>query len=667
MLRWISRFGWVYSGLACAAAAPAQAQAPAAQWSTPQAAAAFGARERILDASISPDGKRIALITPGPKQSTVLVVLDPASGAMKPISSADGEPLRLNWCGWVSNARLLCNYYGISDMDGPRLAYSRLAAMNPDGTDVTPLGFRDRVRAQIYTLQSDGNVVDWMDGSTDKLLLARRYVPSQVSLNRVGSTDHGLGVDLIDTRSAKADRIEAPLPSILGYIADGSGRVRIKAVDHDAERDAPTRGIYTFYYRTAGSNDWKPFSKYESATEQGMYPIAVDHEKNVAYVLKKTDGRDALHTVSLDGSLRSQVAFAHPRVDVGGVVRIGRRGRVIGASFSTEKPEVVYFDPAYARLQTALAKALPKLPLIRFIDSSADEKQHLIFAGSDVDPGRYYLYNSEKRTLNEIQHDRPELQKVALGQVKPITYRAADGTAIPGYLTLPPGSSGKGLKAIVMPHGGPASRDEWGFDWLAQYFVNRGYAVLQPNFRGSSGYGEEWFQENGFKSWRTAIGDVVDAGKWLVSEGIAAPGKLAIVGWSYGGYAALQSNVIDPDLFKAAIAIAPVTDLGMLRDEQKGFTNSRLARDYIGEGRHIDEGSPARHAAKFKAPVLMFHGTFDLNVAADEAKQMDKQLKKAGKKSELVLYPKLDHQLDDATTRADMLKRAAEFLAAAGV
>ncbi|MEI9851159.1 MAG: alpha/beta fold hydrolase [Sphingomonas sp.] len=125
-----------------------------------------------------------------------------------------------------------------------------------------------------------------------------------------------------------------------------------------------------------------------------------------------------------------------------------------------------------------------------------------------------------------------------------------------------------------MPHGGPGARDEWGFDWLAQFFAARGYAVLQPNFRGSAGYGEDWFLENGFKSWRTAIGDVNDGGRWLVGQGIAAPAKLAIVGWSYGGYAALQSAVLDPELFKAIVAIAPVTDLGALKEESRWFTTT---------------------------------------------------------------------------------------------
>jgi dipeptidyl aminopeptidase/acylaminoacyl peptidase len=239
-----------------------------------------------------------------------------------------------------------------------------------------------------------------------------------------------------------------------------------------------------------------------------------------------------------------------------------------------------------------------------------------------------YLFDKATRRMEEILPVRENLKGMTLATMQPVSFPAGDGTMIPGYLTVPPGSSGKGLPAIVMPHGGPGSRDEWGFDWLVQFFAARGYAVLQPNFRGSAGYGSNWYQKNGFKSWRVAIGDVNDAGRWLVKEGIAAPDKLGIVGWSYGGYAALQSAVLDPDLFKAIVAIAPVTDLDRLRQESEAFTNYRLVDQYIGRGPHIEEGSPARNAARIKAPVLLFHGTLDANVGVGESRLMDERLRR---------------------------------------
>jgi dipeptidyl aminopeptidase/acylaminoacyl peptidase len=204
-----------------------------------------------------------------------------------------------------------------------------------------------------------------------------------------------------------------------------------------------------------------------------------------------------------------------------------------------------------------------------------------------------------------------------------------------------------------------------GFDWLAQYFAHQGYAVLQPNFRGSAGYGDAWFRTNGFQSWRTAMGDVVDSGRWLVSEGIADPKKLGIFGWSYGGYAALQSGSVAPDLFKAIVAVPPVTDLNDLREQYRDTTGRGTMRDYIGTGSHISEGSPTHNAAKITAPVMMFHGTLDMNVRYRASKLMEDAFRAAGRKPELITYEKLDHSLEDSAARADMLKRSDTFLKAA--
>ena len=174
---------------------------------------------------------------------------------------------------------------------------------------------------------------------------------------------------------------------------------------------------------------------------------------------------------------------------------------------------------------------------------------------------------------------RSALENVKLATVKPITYPAADGTEVPGSLTLPPGvTNPKGLPATVMPHGGPAARDQWGFDPFAPFWAARGFAVLRPNFRGSAAYGEERFHVNGWRAWPLASGDVLDGGRWLVAQGIAAPAKLAVFGGSYGGYAALQAAVVDQTVFKAVVALAPVTDLIELREEHRRYSDTSSAK-----------------------------------------------------------------------------------------
>jgi dipeptidyl aminopeptidase/acylaminoacyl peptidase len=394
----------------------------------------------------------------------------------------------------------------------------------------------------------------------------------------------------------------------------------------------------------------------------GFEPYAVDSTRNVTYGFDDRDGFTSLYAVSLDGLGNQELVLGRKDVDVDALVQIGPSNRVVGASYATERRTIEFFDPELKKLAAALRKALPGNPTVSFVDSSADEGKLLLFASSDVDPGMFYRYDKATRKLEPLLPARDQLAGLTMAEMKPITFAAADGTQIPGYLTLPPGSTGKGLPAIVMPHGGPGSRDEWGFDWLVQYFALRGYAVLQPNFRGSSGYGNAWFRRNGFQSWRIAIGDVNDAGRWLVSQGIAAPDKLGIVGWSYGGYAALQSSVLDPALFKAIVAIAPVTDLENLRSDAAGYANFPIVDKFIGTGAHIREGSPARNVAQIKAPVLLFHGDLDSNVRIAHSKLMADRLKGAGKLVELVEFPDLDHQLTNSAARSRMLAQSDSFL-----
>jgi len=287
----------------------------------------------------------------------------------------------------------------------------------------------------------------------------------------------------------------------------------------------------------------------------------------------------------------------------------------------------------------------------------------LVSTASDVDPGVYYIFDRKAHQLQTFLIKRNELEGVTLAHVKPITYPASDGTQIPAYLTLPPGhDDARGLPAIVLPHGGPSERDEWGFDWLPQFFAARGFAVLQPNYRGSSGYGDAWFQKNGFKSWPVAIGDVLDGGRWLVREKIADPAKLAIVGWSYGGYAALQSAVVDATVFKAVVAIAPVTDLSGLKEEHRNWSDFELVSNFVGDGDIMHDGSPIEHAAKIKVPVLLFHAGHDANVSIEQSKRMAARLKAVGGKCELITWDDLDHQLDDSDARMQMLSKSEQFL-----
>ncbi|HLL29510.1 MAG TPA: S9 family peptidase [Allosphingosinicella sp.] len=626
--------------------------------------AAFGAREEVLDIALSPSGSKVAFISPGPGRSTLLYTVEVGTAAEPRMAlSADGKPERLSSCGWVSDQRLICTVYMVVEnvVPGQPTGATRLVAVNADGSNVKLLSRRSRAD-DLYVALGGGEVIDWQPGTEGAVLMGRHFVPEGKIGTNIQDNREGYGVDRIDTASLSTKGVEPPRRGASDYISDGRGNIRIMAITDVAGTGYQT-GKVTYHYRAKASRDWKTLGTVNFITNEGFFPIAVDPDLDVAYGFRRGQGgRLALYKVALDGSGKETLVFAHPQVDVDGTVRIGRARRVVGATYATEKREAVYFDQPLAALGRSLSKALPGLPLIRFLDSSADESKLLLWAGSDTDAGHYYLFDKAAKRLGELMSTRPHLQGVPLATMKPVRYKASDGTEVPAYLTLPPGSSGKNLPALVMPHGGPSARDEWGFDWLAQFFANRGYAVLQPNYRGSAGYGDAWYQKNGFQSWRSAIGDVNDAGRWLVSQGIADPGKLAIVGWSYGGYAALQSGVLDPGLFKAVVAVAPVTDLASLVADSADFSHHRLVKNFVGTGPHLRDGSPAHNAGKIKAPVLLFHGDRDLNVGIDQSRKMQDRLKGAGARSELIVYQGLDHYLEDSAARTDMLRRSDAFL-----
>ncbi len=625
-------------------------------------AARFGALESILDVSLSPDGNQLAFVEQGAQKMRRLYVVDTKEGALpKQILSSDGGAGgNLEWCGWVTNARLACQTFARDKIYGYVMGASNIVALDAKGGNLRVLSKRRNSRS-LYLDFRGGGVIDWSSSDNGSLLMTRSYVPENNTGTRLASGAEGLGVDRVDSVDGTSRRVEAPNPDAYDYLSDGHGNVRVMATQATSSSTGQADPVVRFLYRPKGGGQWKALAENDVVTDDGFQPVAVDAATDRVYGFRKIDGRKAVVAMALDGSGATTPIYSHPQVDVDGIIRIGRNGRIVGVSFATDQRRAVMTDAPLAKMTDDLSKALGGRQVV-IVDASADESRYLVRAEADTDPGVYYLFTPKAKELRPLLASREQLADTVLSPVTAVSYPAADGTMIPGYLTLPPGrKDAKGLPAIVMPHGGPSARDEWGFDWLAQYFAQTGYAVLQPNYRGSSGYGDAWYQNNGFQSWKTAIGDIDDGGRWLISQGVS-PAKLSIVGWSYGGYAALQSGVLDPDLFKAIVAIAPVTDLQRLKDEEARFGGGRINSRFIGSGPHIKEGSPAQNAEAIKAPVLMFHGSFDQNVDIAQSRTMKRALDEKGKRVELIEYPELAHGLETGEARTDMLRKITAFL-----
>lgn len=630
-----------------------------------QDALKFAQRRAILDISLSPSGNKIAYIAPNGDRGEALFIVDlTVGGSPKGILGNSEANTDIDYCDWATEEYLVCSTSVINDESGLLVGYDRLLSVSAVTGKVQMLTQRTSSRA-LRTAQDGGSVVALdIRGEDNQILMTRQWVPENNANSRLGNSREGLGVDRIDVVTGKRDAEIMPDEDASWYVADQFGEVRLKARTPTDGGTGQLKGQRIYYYRAKGEREWTRLSEavLDSQSSGGFRPVAVDSEQNIAYGYGSKDGFGAIYKVSLDGPAQPELVAAEPGADIDSLIRIGRQRRVIGVSYATEKRYAEYFDPALEALAVSLSKALPGTPAISIVDASADESKLMLIASSDKDPGMVYLMNRTTNQLEPLLPVRNYLDAADMAEMKPVSFPAADGTMIPGYLTLPKGSDGTGLKAIVLPHGGPSARDFWGFDWLVQYFAARGYAVLQPNYRGSSGYGSEWFGRNGFQAWDVAIGDVNDAGRWLISEGIADPDKLSIVGWSYGGYAALQSQVADADLYKAVVAIAPVTDLQKLLTHALNYNNSSLVRDFVGSGPHVREGSPAQNVEAFAAPVLMYHGTMDQNVEVEQSRYMARRLEGAGKDVTYVEFDGLDHQLDETKARYKMLTEIDAFL-----
>lgn len=605
-------------------------------------AAAFGAREGVREVSLSPDGGQIAFQAPLAGQGSGLYVV-PTDGSSPPrrIAVASGAPERLGDCAWISQERLVCTVYGVAKKAGFKVGFNKLVLIHA----------RPGVKTTAESI-GVGTLVRSPQKSEDSLLIASLYFRQSLPF---------AVLERVNTSNGARRTVTSYGDNSVELITDEAGEVRVIGFQSIRGMTYMDTGSTIYRVHPKGSSEMKPFGTYDSWAREGFAPVAIDSRRDLAWGYRKQDGRMALFTKELNERGAETLVFAHPEVDVGWLIRIGPDRRVIGVSYTTDRRHIEYLDPTMKSLAASLSKAIPHLPIIDILDASADEQKLLIRASSDVDAGRYYLLDRATRQLRILLQSRPELDGVVLSPMRSVSYPARDGKQIPGYLTLPVGND-RNVPAVVLPHGGPSARDDWGFDWLAQFYAARGYAVLQPNFRGSAGYGDSFMPLDGFRSWRTSIGDIVDGARWLVSEGIADPNRLVIVGWSYGGYAALQSAATEPGLFKSVVAIAPVTDLKRVLADSQGWSNHALMRGFLGSGSALDGASPVELADRITAPVMLVHGKLDQNVQYQQSERMAARLKGVGRPARFITFDKLDHQLDDAEARRQVLAESDAFI-----
>jgi dipeptidyl aminopeptidase/acylaminoacyl peptidase len=477
-----------------------------------------------------------------------------------------------------------------------------------------------------------------------------------------GRSDSGwvYSVFEVDIRTGKGKRLESGTPFTSDWVVDSHGAAVARS-DWN-----PKSEVFTILAKDGAG--WRELLREEHHGQRSMHGLSADG-KAIVIGTTSEHGLERLETLPLDGSAR-KIVLEDPAYDVVGVVRDRFTHAPVSAVLGGPQESVRWFD-ADAERQAGMVKASFPGKTVHVLARSENNQRVIAEVESPSSPPVYYLVDFAAKKADIVGEAYPALANVMLGEVRTITYKARDGADVPAYLTLPPGSAGKNLPLVLLPHGGPESRDDYAFDWFRQFFAMRGYAVLQPQFRGSTGFGDAW-RRAGYRQWGLRMqDDLTDGVKALIEQGVADANRVCVVGWSYGGYAALAGAAFTPELFRCAMSINGVSDLPVMLAYEKahvGEESDTVAywRDHIGPAndKAVIEKSPSRAAMQVKAPVLLLHATNDTVVPLAQSEIMERALKTYDKSVTLVKVDGDDHWLSQTAARVQMLKEAERFLKA---
>ena len=597
----------------------------------------FAQEPAISRPALSPDGKSVVYI--GQSQHGPIVMLhDFASGTSRPLVTGRAKNFDVDWCKFKNEERLLCGFRGVDYDSGQPFWTTRLIAV-----DIKTGENKVLIQNGIANgAQSQDRIFHWLPKDPRKVLI-------EVDADQNVFPD----VFELDVYTGKTQRILRERDRILSWVADRDGLVRFGFGYREG------KGIYIV--RDSPNGPWRELLRFKLFERDHFNVLGFGAGPNSLLVKRSHNGRDAVFDMDLSEKSDFQLLFSSPTVDVGSAITWPADETIVGFDLETEKPERHYFDTEIAQLQRSIDAVLPQT--INFIaDASRDGQRVLIQASSDVQPSGYYLLDRKSAKLSTIGGSNAALAKLPLATMRPIMIETHDKLKLPGYMTLPVGSDGHNLPTIIYPHGGPYARDSWGYDPVVQVLASRGYAVVQVNFRGSTGYGDEWF-DAGYQGWGTIMhADITAAAKWAVAQGIANPQRMCIVGWSYGGYAALIGAVKEPQLYKCAVSVAGVSNITDLQFADSRFYGGLEAVRASTGMQDLRENSPDKHAEKIQVPILMVHGTADIQVPVAQSKSMARALDRNNKKYELELIKDADHSLTRGEWRLRLYKHLTDFL-----
>jgi dipeptidyl aminopeptidase/acylaminoacyl peptidase len=625
------------------------------------------------DLHLSPDGKTLAAVVPIKGRGN-LILIDIATRKGRAVTSS--EHFDVFNAEWVGNKYIMYRLADGQDANG-NFRYKGSYYYDIDERQIQELeNSNEEKKSDIHI----DTVLQTAGGDSPEAIVEMRgrskKFPDVYTFN-------------FKTRRSKLLTFNSPGRTI-GWLVDTKGRPRIAV----RSEERPARGkpqVTSYWHLPVDGDKWEKIFEESSYNDGTLYePLGFDNDDRTLYIASNQGGRDRMAVFRYDTSEKKfgDVVAEDPVYDVSGSSQVTlledgnpKSRKVYGLSYQGARPSTIWFgDNPLKQMAASIKLALPET--VNDVSRSEDGSVALVHAASDTDSGTYYLYNAAQKSLEPIVRDREWVNPKLMAKRTFISYKARDGMTVYGYLTLPPDSDGKNLPLIVNVHGGPQVR---GYTWMswgrwpeAQFFASRGYAVLEPEPRGSEGFGRKHFT-SAWKQWGgTMQDDINDGALHLVSQGIVDRHRMGLLGGSYGGYASLEGMARDPDLWRCADASVAVSDLGLMQNvawsdiaenadaSTGGFLENEF-RLWVGDSKDdaamFDLRSPARHADNVKGPIMLTMGSNDLRVPMIHGEKMRDALLKAGKEVEYKVYPEEGHGFNKDENVFDFYRRSEAFFA----
>jgi dipeptidyl aminopeptidase/acylaminoacyl peptidase len=618
----------------------------------------------LLDIDLSPSGRKIAAIVRANNGADKddeddvygLVTFDVGLEMPRKVIGLNfGDTVATPvWVSWAAEDRLLVAVVTELRTTQTRIIWpsARIIAYDADGSN--PVVLFDVLRGSTNLAR----ITDTLPDDPDHVLMPGRK---------------GGDLDLwrVNIRTGDAERVALGAEGTFAWFTDSGGVPMIRL---DSNRSGSVISVYA--PPEEGEGRWRRVARVREEDQLEFQPLAAAEEPGAFYTSARPDGEDRAGIYVYDATTNTflrQVA-ADPRVDVGGVLTEARTGAFAGYFYVDDRVEYRFEDDLVQRHFDAVREYLGPDANVRIFDRSDDGRRWIVDTRGPREPGALYLYDLDATHLDVLFAVSREIPRDSYAPMQVVRYTARDGREITGYLSVPPDRAPENLPLVLMPHGGPEARDMITFDIWAQYIASRGYAVFQPNFRGSSGYGRS-FADAGRRQWGAAMqDDLTDGVSHLAAQGLIDPDRVCIFGASYGGYAALAGAALTPDLYKCAISMSGVSGLrDFLRhiDHADAFDDDDYEywKTHIGDPSTEEERermrlhSPQDLAANIRIPVLLLHGEEDWLVPPKQSKDMAEALEDAGVPHRLIEIEGVGHSNWPAEEEAKALDEIAAFLA----